>query len=266
MASGASSIRVPHIRHPDDPPSPIRDKQYESPKFNSESLSRPTPSTPKKHPKVQIKVKTPRAQNQQYLADTIPRYFEISTFDSQERQYLPEECLKKHIVTKETVDREFCRAPEFKDYDSQDLAPVSSWVVDLATKVFAITVQCHLDPSHLLSSMLNFYNEDFDDDKLPISDPRAPSPERARPARTSAFSGDEWSDQRHDEFFRFQWSCLAPVFVPDRYEYDLLVECILPFIRVKDTDPRTGSFSSVFKVIVQSDHQQRHSLLEVCLF
>jgi hypothetical protein len=55
------------------------------------------------------------------------------------------------------------------------------------------------------------------------------------------------------------------VFVPDQYEYDLLSQYILPFTRVVDTDARGGSFSSVFKVVVHPDHQQRHPSHEVSL-
>ncbi|KAH7395183.1 heterokaryon incompatibility protein-domain-containing protein [Phaeosphaeria sp. MPI-PUGE-AT-0046c] len=262
MASGASSILAPQILHPDDKPRLIREPSSGSPTTNTANSDYTSTPILKRHSKVPIKLKALEKPNQRYLADTIPTYFETSTFDSQERQYLPETCLKEYIVTKATVNREFRRASEFGEYETEVLAEVSSWVVEMASKTFATTVQCHLDANYLLLSMINFFNEEFDDTRLPIKDPRSPNSESARPARTDAFSLMLWSDQRHDEFFRFQWSFLAPVFIPQSYEYDLLIECILPFKRVKDTVPRAGSFSSVFKVSVQPDHQQRHSSLE----
>lgn len=216
--------------------------------------------------RIRLSLKAPTTVDQWYLADIIPRYFETSTFDFQERQYLPDPCIKEHIVTMANVYREFSRASDCSQYNTEDLAAVSSWVVEAASKVFAITVQCHLDPNYLLLATLNFYQEDFDDKQLPINDPRVPHAESIPPIRPSAFTQAIWSQQRYHEFFRFQWSCLAPIFVPDRYEYDLPLECIMPFKRVKDTDPKRGAFGSVFKIVVHTDHQQRYSALEVQSF
>jgi hypothetical protein len=164
------------------------------------------------------------------------------------------------------VERELRRAPAQDQYDTTVLNIVSTWVVTHASKVFAITVQCHDDPDDLLASILTFYNEEFEDKDLPINHPRAPNNESDRPPRPPSFPPNIWTDQRHDEFFQFQWGCLVPVFEPSQYEYDLWSQCIMPFTTVQGTVPRSGSFSTVYKVVVHPDHQQRHSSLEVCLF
>ncbi|KAF2026798.1 hypothetical protein EK21DRAFT_115421 [Setomelanomma holmii] len=218
---------------------------------------------------IQLEDDTP----QQSLADTLPLSFKISTFDTQERSYLPEPCIKERratsavegLITRSTVEQELKRAKKYKVYPSTTLEAVIDWIVDAASKVFAITVQCHLTPDKLLSSMLNFYNVAFEDDDLPIYDPRAPDHNSPRPQRSEAFNAKIWEDLRHDEFFQFQWRCLAPVFTPEKYEYDLPSQCILPFRKDTKVDPRTGSFSSVYKVAVHPDHQKRHKSHEVAI-
>jgi hypothetical protein len=223
-----------------------------------------------KRSKIPINLSPLTVPEQYYLADIIPRSFAISTFDTQERHYLPAPCLKRHsatqsgdvLVTKAAVERELRRAPQHSSYP---LDTIAEWIVGDASKVFAITVQCHMDPEFFLTSMINFYNVDFDDKALPIADPRAADTGTPRPPRPEAFPTHIWADQRHDEFFQFQWTCLAPVFVEDQYEYDLRSQYILPFQKAMDTDPRSGSFSSVFKVTVHADHQKRHSSTEVGL-
>jgi hypothetical protein len=100
-----------------------------------------------------------------------------------------------------TVEGELSRAPSHSQYEAEILRDVSSWVVAYASKVFAITVQCHIDPDDLLTSIITFYNADFEDDSLPISDPAAiglPRPRRSSPihgqisgmTNFSSFNGD----------------------------------------------------------------------------
>lgn len=210
---------------------------------------------------------------QPFLADVISKSFAISTFDTQERHYLPAPCIKGRasgqgsdgLVNKIAVERELMRAPQYQSYSADTLTDLLDWIVSDASKVFAITMQCHLDPNFSLKSMINFYNTEFDDGALPIDDPRALLSNNSRHPRTEAFSAEIWLDQRHEEFFHFQWSCLAPVFVKEKYEYDLRNQYILPFKKAIDTGPRSGSFSNVFKVTVHEDHQKRHSSLEVGL-
>ncbi|KAH7095139.1 heterokaryon incompatibility protein-domain-containing protein [Paraphoma chrysanthemicola] len=209
-----------------------------------------------------IHFELPDVPKEQHLADVIHKELTTSTFDTQERRYLPETCLKAHIVTNETVEEELHRAPQFKKYPPQVRSAFVSWIVNAAPRVFAITVQCHLNPDYLLGSMLNFCKVEFADKALPIRDPKGTDLQSGRPPRSSAFEKKLWTDQRHDEFFDFQWSCLAPVFEPARYEYDLWSQHILPLKKALDIKERGGSFSKVFKVAVHPDHQQRHSSLE----
>jgi hypothetical protein len=266
MSPRIPSIVVPQFGQSDEEPSPIW-TPHDSPQASPKHSSAVSPPVPQKRPKIPIEIKSVKVQKkQQHLAEIITRKFATSTFDSQKRPYLPEPCIKDCIVTMKTVEGELSRAPSHSQYEAEILRDVSSWVVAYASKVFAITVQCHIDPDDLLTSIITFYNADFEDDSLPISDPAAPDSESDRPPKTKAFQSETWSDQRHDEFFEFQWRCLAPVFVREHYEYDLWSQCIMPFTIVQGTVPRSGSFSSVYKVVVQPDHQQRHSSLEVSLF
>jgi hypothetical protein len=223
-------------------------------------------------PKIKLTIKRPRTSEQRYLVDTISRSFVTSTFDTQERLYLPESCIKGRLatpaidglVTIASVEKEFDRATMYNEYPVEALETVVTWIVNNASRIFTISVQCHLQPDYLLSAMLNFYNVGFSDAYLPIDDPRASDPNAPRAPRADAFNADIWEDSRYYQFFEIQWRCLAPVFTLDRYEYNLPSQCILPFKKALDTDPRGGFFTSVFKVIVHPDHQQRHPSLEVC--
>lgn len=273
MPPGFASMSLPvSVRSHEDSVSIVEAPHILS-EVNESSAGHGTPSTSTKTPKKKIVIKAPKAYGQGYLADNIARQFATSTFDTQERSYLPEPCIKGRssnpaiagLVTKASVEREFRRAPDSNEYVSEDLEAVIDWVVAAASKVFVIAVQCHLrDSNFLLGSMQNFYETEFEDEALPIKDPRAPDG-RNRPPRSAAFNAEFWTDQRHDEFFHFQWTCKAPVFTSSCYEYDLPSQCILPFRRVVETQPRGGSFSHVFKVVVHQHHQQRHASHEVCL-
>lgn len=206
---------------------------------------------------------------QQYLADTLPRSFAKSTFDTQERKYLPYPSIEKtegtaseSIISTDTILREFRREEKFNQYTDDDQNSLVSWVSRNARKVFATTIQCQLDPRFLLLSMVNFWHHDFTDENLPIEDPSAYPKGRSRLPKPAAFHERIWPEFKHSEFFTKQWICLAPVFTSNKYEYDLRSQCILPFERA-DTGPRGGSFSSVYKVIVHKAHQERHSSCEV---
>lgn len=222
-------------------------------------------------PKFEIKGKL-KPSKQQHLADTIPRSFATSTFDTQERNYLPEPLIKgRHkkptiegLITEDTIDKEFRRTDTYFEYSSEQQRVLVSWILEEASKVFAITVQCHLEPQYLLWSMMNFCNNEFTDKCLPIEEPKAAIQNNSQRPVTAAFDPDLWSELRHDEFFQQQWSCLAPVFILGKYEYDLRAQCILPFKKAS-MGPRGGSFSSVYKVIVHRDHQKRHPSREVSL-
>jgi hypothetical protein len=274
MSPGNPPVVMSSIVVPDRTSPHYRKDSHNSPPAGSRYPSTKTLPTPSKTIRRRFNRPAQNVTEQENFADVISRSFAKSTFDTQERFYLPEPSIKGRpadppvtgLVIRGSVDQEFKRATIYGNYKEQGLDDVIDWVVAEASKVFVITVQCHLKPENLLLSMVNFYETFFNDEVLPINDPRALDAVSKRPPRSEAFSSDIWTDQRHDEFFQFQWTCLAPVFVEDQYEYDLLSQYILPFTRVLDMDPRGGSFSSVFKVIVHPDHQQRHSSIEVSLW
>jgi hypothetical protein len=274
MSPGTSTIVVPTIVGPNEDILHSRQTPHSSPQASSRTLVLKTPLTPPKTPKRKFTRAPVVIIEKENFADVVSRNFAKSTFDTQERSYLPETCIKGHpsnttvsgLITLASVEQEFKRASTYEGYKLQGLDEVISWIVLAARRVFATTVQCHLNPENLVISMLDFYEADFDDTFLPIQDPRAPDAFSDRPPRTAAFLSEIWTEQRHDEFFSLQWSCLAPVFVPDEYEYDLQSQCILPFIKVPEVVARGGSFSSVFKVTVHQDHQRRHASPEVSMY
>ncbi|CAO2653752.1 Nn.00g031630.m01.CDS01 [Neocucurbitaria sp. VM-36] len=210
-----------------------------------------------------IRSKRPRATRPvASLADQIPDLFATSTFDAQPRDYLPEPRIKA-LITQAAIETELKRDQGYFEYDESERKELVDWIFTKSRKVFAITLQCDPPPSILLESMFQFQEDDFDDDSLPIKDPKSHSAV-APPLRPAGFNSTLWSDFKHYKFYKEQWTCLAPIFTPERYSYDEPSECIFPF-QVDDGLPKVGAFSSVYRVRIHDDHQSNPKLREVAI-
>src|SRR5208282_749554 len=69
---------------------------------------------------------------------------------------------------------------------------------------------------------------------------------------------EKWSSWDIQEFSRFQWSLLAPVFELGRSSkhYDFQSERILPFVEDDEGSRKSGGFGSVWRVKIHPGHQR----------
>jgi hypothetical protein len=190
------------------------------------------------------------------LASRLIESFVSSNFHDPARDYLPEACFSR-LITPEKIEDELRKVEEtHKNYDRKRREDVVTWIREKAQKTFAIAVQCHDDPWHLFLSMELFRVTGFHDTQLPLPDPLlfAPSPKQ--------FNKKTWTDLKIRDFYERQWRCLAPVFSPERYNYDLPYNCIFPFTKESVT-PKVGAFGSVHKVRIHRDHQLGYTMQHV---
>jgi predicted DNA-binding protein (MmcQ/YjbR family) len=197
----------------------------------------------------------------QSLASKLIASFVPSNFHDPARDYLPETCIT-NFVTREKIEEELRKIEELPDpearklYDRESRATLASWICANAQKSFAIAVQTDLDPLHLLLSMAIFSVKGFDDRNLPLADPHTSSPSAEH------FNKQIWIDVKIRDFYDKQWRCLAPVFSPQKYDYNLPYNCIFPFTKESVT-PKVGAFGSVHKVRIHPDHQKHYSMQHV---
>lgn len=197
----------------------------------------------------------------QSLVNQLMARFVSSTFHDSARDYLPASCIEK-LITTENIEIELGRIEKtvnqkiLQDHNYAYRIELADWICATARKTFAIVIQCDLDPLPLLLSMAMFREFGFDDKDLPLADPQATPPSR------TMFDRRIWTGLKLRDFHDKQWRCLVPVFSPEKYDYNLLHNCIFPFTKESVT-PKVGAFSSVYKVRVHKDHQRHKHLKHV---
>ncbi|KAF2188522.1 hypothetical protein K469DRAFT_565361, partial [Zopfia rhizophila CBS 207.26] len=201
----------------------------------------------------------PQRPARKSLALQILSSFESSTFDARPQDYLPENCFVE-LVTLEAIKEELefdGLELKYPKLDKKWQETFLKWVLEKSKKVFAITIQCDRGPLDTLKTLHRFQKSQFEDARLPIDDPRT------LPQPTPDFDPNLWDNFKLYNFYERQWKCLAPVFGPNKYDYNLSSECIFPFIKGGGM-PKEGAFSSVHKVKIHPAHQ-KHQLNEVAI-
>ncbi|KAF1850768.1 uncharacterized protein K460DRAFT_274684, partial [Cucurbitaria berberidis CBS 394.84] len=182
------------------------------------------------------------------------------TFHDPARSYLPESAINDLIV-QDTVEQELRKieenpTKETRNFNGEFRSKLATWIVENARRVFAVTIQCDLQPRFLFFSMLLFRSQDFTDSKLAdLQSSRPPSQE---------FSNRIWKPLQLDTFFDKRWKFLVPVFSQAKYDYDLCAERIFPFTS-DGAVPKDGAFSSVYRIKIHKDHQQHPGLQDIAL-
>lgn len=193
------------------------------------------------------------------LADRILKSFEASTFDARRQDYLPHNCITT-LITPESIANEL--KLDSLEIDTSVKEQFVNWILTAASKVFAITVECDLGENKLLTSMIDFQESNFTDQRLPIKSPRRPTGSTQPPVPTpKQFDPDIWTTFRLYNFYEKQWKYLAPVFSAHQYEYNLTSECIFPFTVIDKRDG--GAFSSVYRVKIHPTHTEHSNIQEV---
>jgi hypothetical protein len=192
------------------------------------------------------------------LVGTILGRFVAATFHDPNRHYLPKNAIKE-VIVQTAIEQELAKIERFPiqqtaKWDRERRSRLATWIRTKAPKVFAITIQCDFEPSHLLLAMAVFQKCGFTDEKLPIDD-KPPSPH--------IFLRSIWNQLKIVNFRENQWKCLVPVFVQQEYGYDLKAQCIFPFTS-DGAVPKDGAFSSVYRVTIHKDHHEYPEIQQVC--
>ncbi|KAK2772560.1 hypothetical protein CKAH01_13940 [Colletotrichum kahawae] len=191
--------------------------------------------------------------SQDALSDDDSRGFEDRIFDSFEASQFPhpgEEFLPANmidiLVTKDVLLGMF---PDI--LDTADGAILAPYILGTSKRLFAITaLHCGFNPNILLVCMTNFKRAGFDDEQLPIPDPRSNS-QTIHEVFTSSTAG-QWGRARLGIFYRFQWRYLSPVFSPEQFQYTFEPSQIMPFTSVSQIS--RGSFGRVVKAGIHRAH------------
>jgi len=191
------------------------------------------------------------------LVDTILDRFVAATFHDPNRQYLPENAIKE-VLVQAAIEQELAKIERFPieqtaKWDRGRRSQLATWIRTKAPKVFAITIQCDFEPSHLLLAMAVFQTWGFTDERLPIDE---------KPPSQQIFLPQIWNQLKIVNFRENQWKCLAPVFVQQKYGYDLKAQCIFPFTS-DGAQPKDGAFSSVYRVTIHKDHHEYPEIQQV---
>jgi hypothetical protein len=181
----------------------------------------------------------------QTLSDRIIDRYVKSTFDPEDKQFLPEGCLQE-LVTVDTIIEELRdNYPGSQDVNREDptIQRLVRFILEKAMKVFATTVVSGYRGGHLGYSMFECMKMDFTDDSLPVTYDDI----------VKRF-GDKWAKTMIHNFFTEQWRFLVPVFSNENIKIDLKPNHILPFIE-RVSFGKEGAFGQVFRVQVHPRHQ-----------
>jgi len=191
------------------------------------------------------------------LVETILGRLAAATFHDPNRLYLPENAIKE-VIVQTAIEQELAKIEkspieQTAKWDRERRYQLATWIHTKAPKVFAITIQCDFEPSLLLLAMAIFQKWGFTDEKLPIDD---------KPPSQHVFLPRIWNPLKIVNFRENQWKCLAPVFIQQKYGYDLKAQCIFPFTS-DGAQPKDGAFSSVYRVTIHKDHHEYPEIQQV---
>ncbi|KAJ4370040.1 hypothetical protein N0V83_005804 [Neocucurbitaria cava] len=180
------------------------------------------------------------------LKEQLRAAFVPSTFDARQRSFLPSSRLRA-IVTQQSVQIAFDETPKVSESEGHAIQSLTDWIVTRACKLFAILNLCGFESANLRYSIRNFKDNEYDDSRLPLENPRKQLPP------SDIFPTPMWSPHTLDVFYEEQWRLLVPVFSSHTFEYNLQPDIILPFT-VETSDSDTAKSSFVRKVEIHPDH------------
>ncbi|KAB5566321.1 hypothetical protein GE09DRAFT_1272843, partial [Coniochaeta sp. 2T2.1] len=186
------------------------------------------------------------------LADRILSCFVRSQFDKDNKEFVPEGCLRA-IVTKAAIAEQLSEY-RMSDEEARLLPELVDFVHDRGIKLFAIAVCELFEDEPLYTAMSLFQKFNFTDENLPI----APWKSRER-HKLASFKKKLWTNAKIQRFYRGQWNFLAPVFMAateTRSNYDFERSHILPFIEKYNEGFDRGSFGQVYRYTIHPNHLQ----------
>lgn len=176
-----------------------------------------------------------------------------SSFDNLQRKYLPHGLLEE-LVTVKTTEEGLMSTLSLEQDDKEMESmyrtfnnPICDWLTTEAKAVFAITIDCDLEPEQLIQAFANFQLEGHSDRRLPIEDPTKNYP------WSKAFDREIWARHNMRTFYEKQWQYLAPVFSITQFDFKFADDIILPMTGDMN-DSSKGGFSLVRKVHIHPNH------------
>lgn len=135
--------------------------------------------------------------------------------------------------------------------DTADGAVLASFILGASKSLFTITaLHCGFNPDVLLACMTNFKRAGFNDEQLPIPDPKSGPQTIHEPFNTS--TAEPWDLAKLESFYEFQWRYLSPVLSTERFHYTFEPSQIMPFVSASEVSQ--GSSSRVFKASIHHAH------------
>jgi serine/threonine protein kinase len=160
--------------------------------------------------------------------------------------FIPADALDR-VLTEQAIHEELNKSTNLSAWD---IYLTSHRIWKHARKIFAILVS--IGKGSLVSS---FLTEGITDANLPINIPKGSSQQKAWITPIKTFGS--WSSRELDDFRRVQWYFLSPIFTNARTQhYELDDNCVMPFIRDKEHEAKSGGFSDVWEVVIHPAHQK----------
>ncbi|KAK3361555.1 heterokaryon incompatibility protein-domain-containing protein [Lasiosphaeria ovina] len=178
------------------------------------------------------------------IDDRIEAALELNSFPHEEARqlFLPADKIDSLITAHAILEK----MPDL--FDSQDGAELVSYILKNAKRLFAITaIDTDFDPKELKLVLTRFKQFGFDDDSLPILDPR-----NLGPPTPAAFS--IWSPERLYIFYSRQWLFLAPVFSDEVFLYHARRGDVLPFVCSSETPTFNENLGDIFEAGLHQAH------------
>jgi hypothetical protein len=190
-----------------------------------------------------------RAAQELSLSSELIECLHTSNFHDPAQGYFPIGRVR-HLISPGPVEKELRRGNKEALDEEEDKDAVIDRICRQSYKTFATALFCGLESVALLDFMLEFQEKGLTDEHLP-----AVAEETIRECC--------WDDTKAHSFCIQRWKFLAPVFSPQKYDYDLPNDCIFPF--AKDvTMSRSGAFGTVSRVEIHPDHQKHMNMRYVC--
>jgi hypothetical protein len=175
---------------------------------------------------------------------------------SSSNYFIPQGQLKKLMTRQAVLDElEYALGGDCSAV-GEERDEIADFAVEHAAKLFAILL--------LIGKtkwILNFMTERVSDANLPFQSSDIKTNGNLLTTHNSAWIHrlfETWSSWDIQEFSRFQWSLLAPVFELGRSSkhYDLGSEHILPFVEDDEGSRTSGGYGSVWRVEIHPEHQR----------
>lgn len=216
---------------------------------SSRSLGRNSPPWPERRP-----MRSRNSSNGSFDGGSLKDQIRSARIKCPQRPhcYIVPTCALESLITVGNIEKDIGARSDGIEHDK--IKDVAEEVCRIARKVFAILAYMKMGPE-----IFSLLRDGVSDADLPLrwgrNDEREFILERKSGMHIDTFNG--WTDDNIEDFERFQWWMLAPVF-DDKEHYELDDNIILPFIPFKTNaeteQKKEGAYSEVYAVRCHPAH------------